>query len=143
MTSPQSTEKPPAQLTIQDHVTRQKQEILAHAQNMVNVSQNIIDSWANNLSIAERVKSKRNDQVNMLLGFINQLANDGIPQINEAGTEIQDPVISNKVLECNNILMTAARNVLTNIQQQEAQFQAELKALLQPQQKTEVKTKEA
>ena len=135
--------QPAAQPSLQDHVVAQKQAVVAKAQETVNTMHQIIDSWVQNFVMAEKVKTKRTDQVNMLLGFINQLANEGIPSINAVGNEIQDPVLSNKVLECNNAIMTAAKNVLTNVQQQEAAFQAELQAALQPAGKTEVKAKEA
>jgi hypothetical protein len=135
--------QPAAQPSLQDHVTAQKQAVVVKAQETVNTMHQIIDSWVQNFVMAEKVKTKRTDQVNMLLGFINQLANEGMPQINACGTEIVDPVMSNRVLECNNIIMTAAKNVLTNVQQQEAAFQAELQAAMNPPGKTEVKAKEA
>lgn len=140
MTAPQQ------QPTIQDHVNGQKHALVTKAQELINISHSVIDSWLNNFLIAEKVKTKRTDQVNQLLGFINQIANEGVPQINTIGNEIKDPAISNKVLECNNVIMTAARNVLTSIQEQEAAFQAELQKAMQPPQtgpKTEVKTQEA
>ena len=142
------TQPPAAQPSLQDHIAAQKQAVVAKAQDSVNTIHQIIDSWVQNFIVSEKVKTKRTDQVNLLLGFINQLANEGIPQINVCGTEIQDPVMSNRVLECNNNIMSAAKDVLTNIQQQEAAFQAELKAAMQPAGappagKTEVKAQEA
>jgi hypothetical protein len=144
MTDNKPVTQPTQPTTIQDHATMQKQAIVGKAQELVNVTQNIIDSWINNFVMSEKVKSKRTDQVNTLLGFVNQLANEGVPQINTIGNEIQDPEVSNKVLECNNVIMNAARNLLATIQQQENEFQQEIQAALQPtQQKTEVKTQEA
>jgi hypothetical protein len=134
------------QPSIQDHVHAQKQTIVAKAQEMVNMAHGMIDAWTQNFVMAEKVKVRRTDQVNFLLQFINQMANEGVPQINIVGNEIKNPSISNQVLECNNIIMNAARNVLTNIQQQETAFQAELHATLNPTEaspKTEVKVSEA
>ena len=134
------------QATIQDHVNGQKQALVNKAQELINISHNIIDSWLNNFIIAEKIKTRRTDQVNTLLNFVNQLANEGVPQINSIGNEIKDPETSNKVLECNNAIMTAARNLLNTIQQQEAAFQQEIQAAMSPPSqgpKTEVIAKEA
>jgi hypothetical protein len=114
------------QLNFNDHVNAQKQAVVAKAQDLVNTTQAIIDSWINNFVISEQIKTKRTEQVNFLLGFINQLSQEGIPQLNTLGEEIKDPLVSNKVLEVNNILMTAARSILDNVQQQETAFQKEL-----------------
>jgi hypothetical protein len=138
---------PPAQQpSIQDHVNSQKHAIVTKAQELINISHGVIDSWLKNFLIAEKIKTKRTDQVNKLLGFVNQIANEGIPQVNAIGNEIKDPEISNKVLECNNVIMMAARNILTSVQEQEAAFQEELKKSMQPPTaapKTEVKIQEA
>lgn len=138
----ETTPAPISQPTMQDHVNGQKQVLVAKAQELLNVSHNIIDSWLNNFAVAEKVKAKRTDQVNMLLSFINQLANDGIPMITAIGNDIKDPDISNKVLECNNVIMTASRTVLNSLQEQEAAFQQELQSQVTGGQKTEVKAKE-
>jgi hypothetical protein len=136
------------QPTLQDHIGAQKQVMVQKAQELVNISHNIIDSWITNFNLAEKVKGKRTEQVNVLLGFVNQLANEGVPAINALGNEIKDAELSNKILECNNTLMSAARNALNNIQQQEAAFQKEIQAQIAGNQpaalpKTEVKVQEA
>jgi hypothetical protein len=155
---PENTQTPVAQPngqpSIQDHINGQKQALVNKAQEIINASHNIIDSWVHNFMMSEKVKNKRTEQVNMLLGFINQIANEGHTAINEIGIEIKDPSISNRVLECNNTLMTAARNVLEAVKKQEEDFQNELKnAMMQAQAqvqaqassgpKTEVKAQEA
>jgi hypothetical protein len=137
------SDQPKQPLNIQDHVNNQKAAIVARAQELVNVSTNIVDSWLQNFMVTEKIKSRRTEQVNQVLGFINQLANEGLMPLNQLGNEVKDPTVSNKILECNNVLMNAARNLLTTIQSQEDAFQKEIAQMTQPQGKTEVKVTEA
>jgi hypothetical protein len=130
-------------LNIQDHVNNQKAAIVSRAQELVNVSTNIVDSWLQNFMVTEKIKSRRTEQVNQVLGFVNQLANEGLMPLNQLGAEVKDPEISNKILECNNLLMNAARNLLSNIQAQEDAFQKEIQQMTAPPAKTEVKVTEA
>jgi hypothetical protein len=135
---------PPQQPSLLDHVNMQKQTIVNKAQETVNLMHNIVDSWLNNFSISEQVKTMRTDQVNSLLGFINQLANDGVPDLNKLGSEVTDPEVSNKILECNNTIMTVSRNILADIQQKENEFQKSLQEKISASvPKTEVKVQEA
>lgn len=138
----------PVQVSLQDHINNHKTAVIAKANELVGLTNNIIDSWVNNFVMTDKIKNRRTEQVNFVLGFVNQLANEGMLPLTELGNQVKDPEVSNKVLECNNLLMTAARSVLDNIKQQEEAFQKELQAA-QPGQppaqapKTEIKTKEA
>jgi hypothetical protein len=136
----------PQQVTLQDHVNNHKTAVIAKANELVGLTNGVIDSWVNNFVLTDKIKNRRTEQVNYILGFVNQLANEGLPPLTELGNTVKDPEISNKALECNNLLMTAARNLLNTVQQQEAEFQKELQALAPPQAqgpKTEVKAQEA
>lgn len=147
MTQPQAQSQAqsqaPQQVTLQDHVNNHKTAIIAKANELVGLTNGVIDSWVNNFVITDKIKNRRTEQVNFILGFINQLANEGLPPLTELGNEVKDPEVSNKVLECNNIIMTAARNILNNVQEQEVAFQKELQALNPQAPKTEVKAQEA
>lgn len=139
------------QVSLIDHINGQKNVIGVKSNELITIMNNIVDTWANNFVIAEKIKGKRTEQVNFFLGFLNQIANEGFAPLNQLGTDVKDPEISNQILECNNNLMTLARNILTNTQQQEEAFQKELQDMMknaaggnqQSSSKTEVKAQEA
>jgi hypothetical protein len=153
MPEAQPTPQPaPQQVSLIDHINGQKGAIGTKGNELINIMNNIIDTWANNFVIAEKLKGKRTEQVNFFLGFLNQLANEGFAPLNQLGTDVKDPEVSNQILECNNNLMTLARNILANTQQQEETFQKELQDMMKGAQqapagvataKTEVKAQEA
>ena len=141
----------PQQVSLVDHINNQKGSIGTKGNELMLIMNNIIDTWANNFVIAEKIKGKRTEQVNFYLGFLNQLANEGFGPLNQLGNDVKDPIVSNQILECNNNLMTTARNILANTQQQEEVFQKELQDMMKgaagvpdgTPAKTEVKAQEA
>jgi len=151
MVEPQNNQ-PPAQqqqqqVSLNDHINAQKGAMGNKLNEMMLLCSNVVDTWANNFIISEKVKNKRTEQVNFFLSFFNQLANEGFLPLNQLGIETKDPEVSNKILECNNQIMMIARNIVTNTQQQEESFQKELQDMMKTavptQPKTEVKTQEA
>lgn len=145
---PNQPNQPNQQVSISDHINAQKAAIVNKGNEYAQLSMNIIDTWANNFVIAEKIKAKRTDQVNFFLSIFNQLANEGWAAVNQLGVDIKDPETSNKILDANNSIMVMARNVVNNMQQQEETFQKELQQMLNTnppinQPKTEVKVQES
>jgi hypothetical protein len=147
MTTDVQNNQQPQTMSLNDHVVNQKNAFIMKANELVGVAHNIVDSWAQNFIIIEKIKSVRTEQLNQILGFISQLANEGLQPLNQIGNETKDPELSSKLLECNNTLMTVAQNIVKNTQQQENDLQAEIQKLTQMAQnnqpKTEVKVQES
>ena len=135
----QTQPEQPKQQDLNSAVNGQKQMVVEQLNQVNGTINNIINSWAQNLVISESIKNQRTEQLNFVIGFVNQLANDGLPPLNQLGQSIQDPKLSNDVLDANNILMTAARSVLDKIKESEENF----KKTLEQQQNSNVKPTEA
>lgn len=134
------TQQPQPQQSLETHLEQQKQIITAKTKELADVMINITQSWYHNFVINDNVKNQRVNQVNTLLQFINQVANEGSLELNKIGQEVTDPLLSNRILECNNTLMTTARSVLENIQNTEAQFQQNLSKYIESVQSKQPKT---
>lgn len=128
--------------SLTDVIANQRATSATFSQDLNKFMTNVIDSWARNFTTVDKIKNKRTDQLNYIIGFVNQLSTEGMTTLTQIGGDIKDPELSNKILECNNNLMMAARNLLANIQKDEEGFQKEMQALAIPQNQTEVKASE-
>lgn len=118
----------PQNMSLEQITKQQKDGMAKFASDLQNTTTNIIDTWSKNYLIVDTIKNKRTEQVNNLLGFINQLSNEGFPQLTQLGNEIKDPEVSNKVLDANNIIMTIAKQILDQVKNDEDAFMKQIQA---------------
>jgi hypothetical protein len=133
--------QPQGPVSVEQAIKGQKDASIKIANEMVGLVSQIVDTWANNFTNVDAVMKTRTEQLNFVIGFINDLATNGVPQLNQLGQEIKDPAVSNKVLDVNNVVMSAAKTVVEKIKQSEEDFAKQMQKIAQERTKQQEPTK--